>query len=297
MSLLDADDEAFDLPVHGLEMDIGADIFRPSANLEDVFKDELDAEMGLDTLSFYEFGPFSPPSSPRLQMQATSFTHAGGVKADLPPKYFKTVRSSPQKRRMISRTLGQIKSFSFEAPPPPKATPAPTFATLSPLSMKSKSKMAIKQEPKEAAPEPSPVPSPAVTPKRQPARSLLSQTPSSTPASALSPAAAPLPVEPAVFVPATPAFVPASPTFVTPVFVKKEVSDEGFSPLDKATTTLPTSWGGGHAVLPPRYLRGPDVEPEKKRAHSTTFGRVSSFSFKQPKQDKSILLQRAHSLQ
>ncbi|EQC38361.1 hypothetical protein SDRG_04075 [Saprolegnia diclina VS20] len=307
MSLLDLStddaDDGFGLDVDELEMDIGADIFRPSATLADdsFLKDEfsLDA-MSLEPLSFCEFGPFSPPSSPRLRKKDASFTHQeiGGVKPEpatsLPPKYFKTVRSSPQKRRMISRTLGQIKSFSFSTPPPgpialpPVAATPLTVVTRSPSPKTIRPKkvdedVVIKEEPIEAEPEP------VVTPKRQAARMLLAPTPTASPVSS------PLPSSPSPGASASSSMAsplraaPSSPSTTTPIYIKKEVlEDDAFSPMVKMTNkNVAATWTTlqDMPTLPPRYYRGPDSSPEKKRAHSTTFGRMSTFSFKMPKLD------------
>ncbi|KDO24476.1 hypothetical protein SPRG_10292 [Saprolegnia parasitica CBS 223.65] len=278
MSLLDLStddaDDGFGLAVDELEMDIGADIFRPSATLADdsFLKDEfsLDA-MSLEPLLFCEFGPFSPPSSPRLRKKDASFTHTatGSIKPEpatsLPPKYFKT-----------------IKSFSFSTPPPEPIAPVAatpltvvTRTSSSPKPIRPKKvdeDVVIKEEAIEAEPEP------VVTPKRQAARMLLAPTPTASPVA--SPQASP----------ASPLRVmPSSPSMATPIYIKKEVVDDAFSPmLEKSTTKNVVSSAKWTTLqdmptLPPRYYRGPDSSPEKKRAHSTTFGRMSSFSFKMPK--------------
>ncbi|OQS00938.1 hypothetical protein THRCLA_05815 [Thraustotheca clavata] len=215
------------LGVTELEMDIGDDIFSPSA----YFHDELLDSMALDNLSFVEFGPF-----PSNEKKTTSFIHSDEMckSTSLPPKYFKRVDSSPEKRRMISRTLSQIKTFSFD---------------------KKEEERKVVDDEEECKP------TTLTTPKRR-------------------------------------VLVPSPAPLVTPVFIKREMN-EMLSPTKKEGKKL-INWTPNASpigTLPPRYYRGPDTSPEKKRAHSTIFGRVSSFTFdKIPKRNENNIIKRAYSI-
>ncbi|KAF0688569.1 Aste57867_19814 [Aphanomyces stellatus] len=306
ISMDEAEDRAFDVDLAKVEMgEIGLtpDVFRPSHNLvEDGFDDGVDDfgglhldSMSFDTLSFYEYGPFSPTGSPKAATASTStpaaescvekvqrsFTHNEHKDPSLPPKYFKTVRSSPQKRRVVSRTLNQIKKFSFapktDAPPAavpttpavPTAAPKPIAALPPPEAQKLTAIAAvpfIKEEPM-AEPEP------AAT---------------KTPVRVLSRSAS------------TPIVAKSSPLFTTPLLQKAVApSDLSVSPQDKSTSrgaasvalldVTKLSVNQKNVSLPPRYLQGPNSSPEKKRVHSITFGKAASFSFSPSKSPKTSL--------
>ncbi|CAK4677816.1 hypothetical protein LEN26_020154 [Aphanomyces euteiches] len=289
ISMDEAEDRTFDAALSKVEMDAGAltpDMFRPSHNLvEDGFDDVASDEFGglpldhiaFDTLSFYEYGPFSPSASASPSREACmervdkSFVHNESAEANaktaLPPKYFKTVKSSPQKRRLVSRSINQLKSFSFDAS---KDDTPPSEASATPAAKTSADEVQIKLEPGIKS-EPTEMKTPLRAPR-----------PRATTPPLLAKAASPM------F--STPLAPQTTPTKSTP--------DVSFvSPLAKltsSTTSLTlvdaTTWSGNKTVsLPPRYLQGPNSSPEKKRVHSITFGKSTSFSFSPSKSPKTTL--------
>ncbi|RHY27273.1 hypothetical protein DYB32_006881 [Aphanomyces invadans] len=296
-----------------------SDAFCPSHNLvEDGFHDGVDDfgglhldNTGFDTMSFYEYGPFSPVASPKSGANAdnaikvekvhSSFTTATHppttssvdvVAANLPPKYFKTVQSSPQKRRIVSRTWKQIKSFSFASafPTPDEKTPAPAEAKSSistepsrePESTSSLTKTPVRAVPTRRPPTATPIMAKPSTVYRTPMLPPKGATPATSHAMFVSPQEKIL----------SSRLSSASSSSVGSGPVVGGILALNKWPLDKTNVSLP-----------PRYLQGPHASPEKKRVHSATFGKTTSFSFgpsKTPKTDDiatMATMRRAQSLQ
>ncbi|RHY11539.1 hypothetical protein DYB25_005577 [Aphanomyces astaci] len=284
-----------------------ADAFCPSYNLvEDGFDDGVDDfgglhldNTGFDSMSFYEYGPFSPVASPKAadlvlekvhasftttnhsELTASAVSVVATMAAKLPPKYFKTVQSSPQKRRVVSRSWNQVKSFSFASSTACAEKTVPSSETLAtPTSI-------INMEPSR---EQEPMATLSKTPVRAgPTRRTATATPIQ---------AKPVPVYCTPMLPLKKASTTNNLASHATMFVSPQVKTLSTRSSPSSSTAASQSGVGmnkwpldkSNVALPPRYLQGPHASPEKKRVHSITFGKSASFSFSPSKSPRTALL-------